>query len=185
MKKIIPLMLALGILSVLPAAAQTNSREKILVVYFTRTGNTRYVAEHIQSLLGGDMAEITAVTAYPEIYSAALDRARQERDGNVRPAIRVLVPDINDYEYILLGYPIWLGGIPMPVAAFLETFDFSGKTIMPFCSSGSTGIGQSIEEIKKLVPGAQVTGGFRVSTSGARNSRNDAAAWLRSIGILK
>ncbi|ULQ60430.1 hypothetical protein K7I13_03735 [Brucepastera parasyntrophica] len=185
MKKIILFMLALVTVSVLPAADRTNSTGKILVVYFTRTENTRYVAEHIQSLLGGDMAEITAVSAYPEAYSAALERARQERDRNARPAIRVWVPDISSYDYILLGYPIWMGGIPMPVASFLETFDFSGKTIVPFCTSGSTGISQSIAEITKLVPGARVTNGFRVPTNGARNSRNDAEAWLRDLGILQ
>ena len=186
MKKTAVLILVLCIAAIIPAAAQTgNNAEKILVIYFSKTGTTRQVAEHIHSLAGGDMAEITAVDTYPGPYNATLERARQERDKGVRPAIRVSIDNLDSYGTIFLGYPIWFGNLPMLMVTFLESYDLSGKTILPFCTSGSSGISQSAAEIRRLAPKARVTEGLQISGSGVGTSRATAAAWLRRLGVIQ
>ena len=151
----------------------------VLVIYFSHTGTTREVAAYLHELVGGDLVELIPVEAYPEGYSAALDPAKQEQRENARPAIKNPLESIDQYEVIYLGYPIWWGTVPMIVNTFLESYDFTGKTVVPFATSGGTGIGQSVKDIRNEVSGAEVPDGLLVRS-------NDAILpWLKGLGLAQ
>ena len=151
----------------------------VLVIYFSHTGTTKEVAAYLHELVGGDLVELIPVEAYPEGYSAALDPAKQEQRENARPAIKDPLESIDQYEVIYLGYPIWWGTVPMIVNTFLESYDFTGKTVIPFATSGGTGISQSVKDIRNEVPGAEVQDGLLVRS-------NDAILpWLQELGLVQ
>lgn len=150
-----------------------------LVVYFSHTGNTKAVAEKLHEFVGGDLIEIEPVNAYPEGYDAALDPAKQEQRENARPEIKGTIEHFDSYETIYLGYPIWWGTTPMIINTFLESYDFSGKTVVPFATSGGTGIAQSIEDIRSEVPDADVRDGLLV------RDNDEIEPWLKNLGLIE
>lgn len=151
----------------------------ILVVYFSHTGNTKPVAEYIHELVGGDLVRLEPVNPYPEGYSGALDPAKQEQRENARPEIHNSIEHFDSYEVVYLGYPIWWGTTPMLINNFLESYDFSGKTVVPFATSGGTGIQKSIEDIRSEVPDADVMDGLLV------RSNDDIIPWLQQLGLYE
>ena len=157
----------------------TGSANTVLVIYFSHTGTTKEVAAYLHELVGGDLAELIPEEAYPEGYSAALDPAKQEQRENARPAIKDPLKSIDQYEVIYLGYPIWWGTVPMIINTFLESYDFTGKTVVPFATSGGTGIGQSVEDIRSEVPDAEVPDGLLV------RSNDDILPWLQVSGLVQ
>ena len=152
-------------------------KETVLVVYFSHTGTTREVAAYLHELVGGDLVELIPVEPYPEGYSAALDPAKQEQRQNARPAIKDSMEGIEQYDVIYLGYPIWWGTVPMIVYTFLESYDFTGKTVVPFATSGGTGIGQSLKDIRKTIPDAYVRDGLLVKNN------DSILPWLQKLGL--
>lgn len=158
---------------------------RILIAYFSRTGNTRAVAEHIRTLVGGDMFQVTPAQPYPAEYDATTKQARRELDENARPAIASTVADMEAYDVVYLGYPTWWGTMPMAFFTFLEQHDFSGKTIIPFCTHGGSGLARSVDDIRRLCPTASVAPGFAVSGSAAAQSGRDVENWLRRIGQIR
>ncbi len=146
-----------------------NSMSKSLVVYFSATGNTRSLAEKIAEESGSDIFEIVLEEPYTSAdlnYNNSDCRANKEQnDASSRPAISSKLDNIDDYDTIFIGYPIWWGTMPKIINTFLDTYDLSGKTIMPFCTSGSSGISTSVSAIKSACPNADVKNGFR-GTSG-------------------
>ena len=159
--------------------AQTpeKTESKTLVIYFSHTGTTREVAAYLHTLVGGDLVELIPVEAYPEGYSAALDPAKQEQRENVRPAIKDSLDSIEAYDVIYLGYPIWWGTVPMIINTFLESYDYTGKTVVPFATSGGTGIGQSMKDIRSEIPSADVNEGLLVK------SNDSILPWLQELGL--
>ncbi len=156
-----------------------------LVAYFSWGGNTRAVAEQIQRAVGGDLFEIKTVKPYPAEYRPATEVAKQEQDADARPELAVRVSGVDSYGVVLLGYPNWWGTIPMPLYTFLESYDFSGKTILPFCTNGGSGLGRSVSDIQKLCPKATVGEGLAIRTEHAKSASNDITAWLRKQGLAK
>lgn len=152
----------------------------MLVVYFTRTGNTEVLAETVHSVAGGDLVRIVPVDAYPADYNECLEQVQEEQRLDIRPDITLSIDNIHEYDTIILGYPIWYGTIPTPVVTFLTSFDFSDKTIMPFCTSGGSGISGSITKITSLCPDSKITSGLRGSSS---TSAASVASWLESDGL--
>ena len=160
-------------------ASPTHTREaSSLVVYFSRTGTTESAARRIQELTGADLIEIEAADPYPSSYSDTLSRAEQELDQDARPAVTTTIEDMGQYDAVYVGYPIWFGYAPRPVLTFLEAYDWSGKTVVPFCTSGSSGISASLGEIRESCPGANVMEGQRV------NDTSSIESWLRSLGLI-
>lgn len=155
----------------------------LLIVYFSWSGNTRGVAEEIQRQTGADLFEIQLETPYPNDYNAVLEQAQQEQNEQARPALANHVENMDQYSTILLGYPNWWASIPMPIASFLEEYDFSGKTILPFCSHGGGRFGQSLTAIAKLVPDATLGEGLAIHYSGGDSMAADVTAWLQANGI--
>lgn len=163
---------------------ETVSADKVLVVYFSCTGNTQRVAENIADILGADIYEIVPEEPYT---SADIDsgtssgRAFQEQNDDARPAISGSVENMADYDVIFMGYPIWWGDAPKIMCTFLESYDFSGKTIIPFCTSGSSGIGSSAADIHGLASGSpHWLEGIRFPSGAARQT---IVEWIDEIPI--
>ncbi|MDR1251256.1 MAG: NAD(P)H-dependent oxidoreductase [Treponema sp.] len=164
--------------------AQTGTK-KILVAYFSQSGNTRSIARQIHQKTGGDLFEIERAIPYSQNYDTFAEEARREQQQQARPALKNHVTNMAQYDVVFLGYPIWWSSIPMPVASFLEEYDFSGKTIIPFCSSGGGGSGRSRSVIAELASRSTVAETFAVRTSGGPSLSNDISAWLRGNNIAE
>lgn len=156
----------------------------VLVAYFSATGNTENIAEHLVSILDADLYEIVPQVPYTSEdldYSNSDCRAnREQNDPTARPAISGGVEDLEDYEVVFLGYPIWWGDAPKIISTFLETYDFDGKTIVPFCTSGSSSIGGSVSDLETLTDGATWLEGQRFSGS---VSRETVSQWVDALGF--
>ena len=165
---------------------------KSLIVYYSRkgenylngnivnltVGNTEVVAKKIQSLTGSDLFEIDTVKPYPNDYTETTNVAKDEKRGNARPKLTATVENIDSYDIIYLGYPNWWGTFPMVVFTFLESYDFSGKTIIPFCTHEGSGIGSSERDIKKLCPEAKVMSGLAIRGGSVNSADSIIKSWL-------
>ena len=156
----------------------TGGNGKILIAYFSWGGNTEGVAKEIQSQTGADIFEITMVNPYSSDYNTVLDEAQRDQNAQARPELAGYVENMEQYNTIILGYPNWWASIPMPVASFLEEYDFSGKTILPFCSHGGGRFGQSLTAIAKLAPNAAMGEALSIHYSGGSGLSGDVAGWL-------
>lgn len=164
-------------------AGDSGTGSSILIAYFSWGGNTRGIAEEIQSQTGADLFEITLVNPYSSDYNTVLDEAQRDQNEQARPELASHVENMDDYDTIILGYPNWWASIPMPIASFLEEYDFSGKTIIPFCSHGGGRFGQSLTAIAKLAPDAVMGEALSIHYSGGNAMPEDVADWLESNGI--
>ncbi len=159
---------------------------KALVVYFSATGNTRAVAETLAELSGADIYEIVPEQPYTDEdldYNDRTTRATAEQDDpDARPAISGSITDLEQYEVIYVGYPIWWGDMPRILYTFFDTYDLSGKTIAPFCTSGGSGLSGTPGTIAELEAGAKVLDGLHISDPAADSSKSSVSQWLGSIG---
>lgn len=155
---------------------------KILVVYFSATGHTKTVAEALQTALDADLYEIVPQQPYTSAdldYNTDNCRAnREQNDDSARPAISGSVGNMDEYDVVFLGYPIWWGRAPKIVYTFLESYDLSGKTIVPFCTSGGSGIDGSLDGLQTLAPDADWLTGQRFA-SGANAA--DVQSWADGL----
>ena len=166
-------------------ALPLSGTKKILVVYFSHSGNTREIANQIHKSVGGDIFEIQAVKPYPDDYDAAVQQARQELDSGYKPALKIKFEDIKSYDLVFIGYPIWWGTFSAPVKTFLSEYDFSGKTILPFCTHEGSGLGRSVTDISKLCPKSTLLDGIAIRGSDVKTEQNKVSEWLRKIKITK
>lgn len=162
---------------------QTQTGGNILIAYFSWSGNTENAAQIIQEQTGADIIELNPAEPYSSNYSEVLDQAQKDMNADARPELANHVENMEQYDTILLGYPNWWATIPMPVATFIEEYDFSGKTIIPFCSHGGGGFGQSITDISKLAPNSRIGEGLSIHYSGGTSLENDITTWLNSNGV--
>ena len=173
--------------SVTGSAARRESENpdggKVLIAYFSWGGNTQGIAEEIQRQTGAELFEMTLVDPYSTDYNTVLDEAQRDQNQQARPELAVHVENMAQYGTILLGYPNWWASIPMPVATFLEEYDFTGKTIVPFCSHGGGRFGQSLTAIAKLAPNASMGEGLSVHYSGGSGLPDDISRWLAANNI--
>lgn len=164
------------------AQTSTLGNKKVLIAYFSRTNNTKQVAENIQSFVGGDFFRIETAKDYPSEYHPATEVAKKEKEDNARPALKEQANNIDQYDVIFVGFPIWWSDTPMAIATFLETHDLKGKTVIPFCSHGSGGVGEAFNRVKSLTSDATNLEGLVVSGNGSKKSVEN---WLKKIEILK
>lgn len=160
------------------------SSKKVLIVYFSATGNTKAVAEKISEKIQADLYEIVPKEPYSSDdlnYSNDNCRANQEmKDPDSRPEISGDIIDVSDYDVIMIGYPIWWSTMPRIINTFLDTYDLSGKVIMPFCTSGGSSINQSVTEIRNIEINAEVRDGLRI-----RNLQDDDIDnWLKENKLI-
>lgn len=160
----------------------TTSDGNILILYFSMTGNTEAVANFIHDEVGGDIVKLETEETYPDDYNDLLDVAQEEQSENARPELSTTIDNLDDYDTIFLGYPIWWGDMPMAIYSFLDNYDLSGKTIAPFVTSGGSGLSGTPSNIKNEEPNANVVEGLSIYDSDARNSRNEVVDWLNGLG---
>ena len=161
----------------------TPNADKVLVLYFSQSGNTEAVANFIHDAVGGDIVKLETETPYPSDYDELVDYAQEEQRENARPALSTNIDNIDEYDTIFLGYPNWWGDMPMPIYTFLDEYDLSGKTIAPFITHGGSGLSGTPENIKEEEPNATVTEGLAVSGSSSRNAQSTVNNWLSQIGF--
>ena len=159
---------------------------KVLVAYFSATNTTEGVAEHIANGLNADLYEIVPEEPYTEAdlnYNDDNSRSTIEmNDPSARPAISGSVENMEQYDIVFIGYPIWWGEAPRIVSTFMESYDFSGKTIVPFCTSGGSGIGSSDSNLEQLTSGADWLDGRRLNGS---DSEETVMEWVNGLGLGK
>ena len=149
-----------------PTAGDSSS---VLIAYFSWSGNTEQVAQIIQQETGGDLFEIAPATAYTDDYNELLDIAQQEQSDNARPELAGQVENWEQYDTIFVGYPNWWSDAPMAVYTFLESYDWSGKTLVPFNTSASGGFGRSLSGLEKGASGATILDGLSLTNPTINN----------------
>ena len=184
---LIVLVVTLMGVNALAQESQTNNPPRILIAYFTNTNNTKAVAEQIRSCVGGDIFRVTPLKPYPLDVNEASRIARVEQDNNARPLLATTISqeDMKNYDVIFYGYPNWWATIPMAMFTFLEQYDFSGKTIIPFCTHEGSGLGRGPSDIAKLAPGATLRQGLAIRGSAASRAQTDVDNWLRQLGYIE
>lgn len=168
------------------STSEEPMKSSILVVYFSATGTTEQVARQAAELLGADLYEIVPKESYTEAdltyYTGG--RADQEQDDtSVRPAIAGGVEDMSQFDTVLLGYPIWHGQAPRIISTFLESYDFSGKTIIPFCTSHSSGVGSSADNLHSLC--SDTVTWNEGTRFGSGTTDQEIQSWLQAQGLYK
>jgi len=162
MKNIVLLTLTLICLGGrMESLAQTESN-KILIAYFTWSGNSKKIAEQISKEINSDVFEIVSEKGYPEEYIACTEQAKTELQNQERPKLKTNLEDISKYKTVILVYPNWWNTIPMPVATFLESHNFADKTLIPICTHLGSRFGTSINDVKRLAPKAKIGEGFHI-----------------------
>lgn len=156
--------------------------EKMLVIYFSHTGNTRAIAGLICSALKADSCGITPLHPYPTEYREVVKAAKAELDSGLWPELLPLEQDPGAYDVIFLGYPNWFGTLPPPVQAFLAAQDLAGKTVLPFCTHGGGGLGNSLRDLERLCPRATIQKALAIPGGKAREAGPEVIAWLRELG---
>ncbi|WP_058304190.1 flavodoxin [Gorillibacterium timonense] len=147
----------------------------------SKAGTTEVIAGMVQAAVGGDLFRIETVEPYPEDYQSTVKQATEERRAGDKPSLKTKVNKMDDYDVVYLGYPIWGMSLPAPLVSFLSEYDFSGKTIIPFCTHAGYGPGQTVSAIRELVPGAAVLDGFEIERTKVSNAEEAVSAWLREI----
>ena len=156
---------------------------KSLVIYYSWSGNTRTVAEEIQRQTGAQVFEIVPKTQYTDDYNTLLDIARTEKRNNSRPAFNEGIENFSDFNVVYIGFPNWWSDMPMIVYTFLDKYDLSCKTVAPFCTSGGSGLSNTINAIKSSEVNAMVLGGLHVRDREASSSGNVVSDWLGKLNL--
>lgn len=177
------LMCILFFFTGLSAQVQKSSPKKILVAFYSHTGNTRAVAEDIRKVTGADIFEIVPVKAYSTEHSAVVDQARKEIEAGVQPELKNALTNFKEYDVIFIGSPCWWATIAPPVATFLASYDFSGITVVPFMTHEGSYMGRSVADIRKLCPKATVEEGLPVRGSKAASSEKDIREWIEKLKL--
>ena len=166
-------------------SAPVETGSESLVVYFSWSGNTENVAKSVQSQTDSDIFEIVPATSYSDDYDTVLVVAQEEQKENARPAISGSIENIDQYDVVYVGFPNWWGDMPMILYTFFDTYDLSGKTIAPFCTSGGSGLSGTVNEIKSLEPDASVTEGLHIGSSSSSEPGDAVSQWLNDTGLAK
>lgn len=164
-------------------STETGESGGTLIAYFSWSGNTEQLAQMIQAETGGQLFEIAPATPYTEDYDQLLDVAQQEQADNARPELAGQVENWDSYSTVFVGYPDWWSDAPMLLYSFLESYDWEGKTLIPFCTSGGSGFGRSLDNLPASAPGATILEGFHVNGSSVDGAAEDVATWLDSLGL--
>lgn len=159
-----------------------NSGASIVVKNKDVLGNMQYMAMTIQEAIGGELFRIETKEKYPLEHETLVNQAKEEQNEEVRPELATHIENVEQYDMIFLGYPNWWGDMPQPLYTFLEEYDFSGKTIIPFNSHGGSGFSNTIEEIKKLQPNATVKDdGLSISRNDVADSEQEITDWAKGF----
>jgi flavodoxin len=159
--------------------------KKVLVAYYSYSGKTREIASHIHDMVGGDIFEIQAVNPYPSDYDALVKQAKEELASCHKPVLKTKIGNFSSYDLVFVGFPNWCNTFPASVRTFLSQYDFSGKTVVPFCTHGGTGLGRSVADITKLCPKSILPDGIAVLGREVKTAQDKVSEWLQRIMVTK
>lgn len=173
-----------------PAQAREKSEKaanakKVLVVYYSRSGNTKQMAGYIKEMMGGDTVELIPETPYPAEYRATTAQAKRELEADFKPALKTKVKNLKSYDIVFVGTPNWWNSVSGPLRTFLSEYDLSGKTVVPFVTHAGSGMGGIQADVAALCPKSTVLQGKALWGSSVKEEREDVADWLRKIQLLK
>ena len=169
----------------LPDNVDASTRASVQKVDGKITGNTALVASQIQKDLNADIFSIQTVNKYPATYDETVNVGKQEQAEKARPELATKIDNIADYDTIFIGYPNWWGDMPMALYSFFEQYDLSGKKIIPFSTSGGSGLSNTVDEIKQLEPNATVEGATTFSAQSTSDAKDEVSSWLKDINYLQ
>lgn len=178
------------------ADTDTIAQKDILIVYLTRTKNTEAVAKMIQQQVGGKLVSLELQNPYPENYQAIVQKVQQENETGFLPPLKTTIDNIENYDVVFIGFPTWGMRLPPPMKSFLNQYNLSGKTVVPFNTNGGYGLGSSLETIRQLCPNSfikeafTVKGGierdgilFVMEGEKAKEVKHEVNVWLNKIGF--
>ena len=178
--------------------AQSMSSKKILIVYLSRTNNTKAIAEIIQRNVGGTLVSLELEKPYPEDYRQIVQQVVQENETNYLPPLKSKIDSIENYDLVFVGFPTWDMKMPPPMKSFLHQYNLSGKTVIPFNTNAGYGVGSGFETVKELCSNSTILEGF--STKGGierdgvlfvmegekeKEAEAEVKKWLQKINLLK
>ena len=162
-----------------------DSESMVLIAYFSWSGNTKQLAEMIQEQMGGELFEIEPETPYTDDINELSGISLQEQRDNIRPALSSAAPDMSQYDVIFVGFPNWWNNMPMPVFTFLEEYDFSGKTVIPFTTYGNGVWGKSVDSIRATLPDVTILDGLAIQEHELQDASSEVSEWLQGLGLIK
>jgi flavodoxin len=182
-----------------PANSQRVLTDKnTLIVYLSRTNNTKAIAEFIQQEVGGTLVALELETPYPADYRATVQQVVRENESGYLPSLKTKIGDMEQYDFLFVGFPTWGMQLPPPVKSFLHQYNLKGKTVIPFNTNGGYGVGSSFETVKELCPQSTILPGFStwggseidghnlvIKDAKAEEARKEVESWLKTIGMLK
>jgi len=174
------------------------AEQNTLIVYLSRTNNTRAIAEIIHQEVGGTLVALELETPYPADYRTTVLQVVQENETGYLPPLKTRIGRIEQYDFVFLGFPTWGMQLPPPVKSFLHQYNLKGKTVIPFNTNGGYGVGSSFVTVKELCPQSTILQGFTtrggseidgrnlvIKDGRAEEARKEVDGWLRTIGMLK
>ena len=170
---------------ILAVSCGQKKAQKVLVLYYSQTDNTKLVAEDIAGKLGADIERIEAVNPYDGDFQATIERCMQEREQGTIPDIQPVKADLANYDVIFIGYPVWFGTYAPPVITFLNNVDLSGKKIVPFCTFGSGGLESSVKDLTEKQPNAEILPGYGVRAARMEAMPQEVDQFLKANGFLE
>jgi flavodoxin len=181
-----------------PKGDPIDRPKKILIVYLSRTNNTKAIAEIIHENVGGTLVALELQNPYPENYKAIVDQVAKENETGFLPPLKTKITNVKQYDIVFVGFPTWGMQLPPPMKSFLKQYDLSGKTVIPFNTNGGYGIGSTFDTVKELCPNSIVLEGFSIKGGVERDgilfvmegdkekqAQLDVKKWLRKINLLK
>lgn len=198
MRKVLVLTLLAALCFILGySTAQSALPKKVLIVYLSRTNNTKAVAEMIHRQVGGTLVALELVTPYPQNYRTTVEQVARENETGFLPPLKTRIDRIEQYDVVFLGFPTWGMQLPPPIKSFLRQYNLSGKTVIPFNTNAGYGVGSSFHTLKELCPNSKILEGFTTKggverdgqylvINGERASEVQAAVmnWLQKIKML-
>ena len=176
----------------------TKSLNKVLIVYLSRTNNTKAIAEIIHKKVGGTLVALELEKPYPENYHATVQQVVNENETGYLPPLKTKIDSLKNYDVVFIGFPTWGMKLPPPMKSFLKQYDLSGKTVVPFNTNDGYGIGSSFETVKELCPNSNVLEGFTIKggmegdgrarlskAENAKEAETKVEKWLQEIKVIK
>lgn len=163
----------------------SDTESSILIAYFSWSGNTEQLAKDIQEQIGGDLFKIEPEAPYTNNINELSGLALQEQRDDVRPVLSSHVENIDKYDVVFIGFPNWWNDMPMPVFTFLEEYDFSGKTVIPFTTYGDGGFGRSVTSIQEILSDATILDGLAVQEHELESASAEVTEWLQVLGYVQ
>ena len=180
------------------SSGQIPSSEKTLIVYLSRTNNTRAVAEMIHVYVGGKLVALELQHPYPENYRQTVDQVVRENETGYLPPLKTTIDSIENFDVVFIGFPTWGMKMPPPVKSFLHRYNLAGKTVIPFNTNAGYGVGSGFETVKELCPGSKILKGFSITGGIERDGKllvikaekakevdAQVKAWLQNLHIIK